>query len=51
VVLYWQDVAPAADAASVISFDETDPAEYPAAGWAIYDGWSPTRGPAGCGCS
>lgn len=37
VNLYWQDVAPEADARSVPDFDETDPAAYPASGWAIYD--------------
>jgi hypothetical protein len=34
VVLYWQDVAPDADASSVPSIDETDPAAYD---WTIYD--------------
>jgi hypothetical protein len=32
-VLYWQDVAPAADSRSVPRFDEADPAGYD---WAIY---------------
>ncbi len=34
VGLYWQDVAPAVDSASVPAFDETDPAGYD---WSIYD--------------
>jgi hypothetical protein len=34
VVLYWQDVAPQADARSVPSVDETDPSAYD---WTIYD--------------
>ncbi len=37
VVLYWQDVAPEVDARTVPAFEETDPAAYPEAGWAIYD--------------
>jgi hypothetical protein len=34
VSLYWQDVAPDADAATVPAIDETDPASYR---WALYD--------------
>jgi hypothetical protein len=37
VVLYWREVAPDADARDVPDFDETDPAAYPAGGWAAYD--------------
>ena len=36
VNLYWQDVVPEVDAASVPDFDETDPDAYP--GWGLYDG-------------
>ena len=38
VILYWHDVAPQpGPAAGSPDFDQTDPAAYPASGWAPYD--------------
>lgn len=37
VLMYWKTVAPDADSATRPSFDASDPAAYPAGGWAAYD--------------